>query len=90
VSFPPFARAVFIAFSSVATKFQLKCSGWNIMEDTGMEGRLSHLVEIKFVHCRPWASMATLADACTPMETAMAARDDATPATMADALCQYG
>ena len=60
------------------------------MEDAGVEGGLSHLAEIKFMHCRPWASATTLADACTLMETAMAAGDGATLATMADALWQYG
>jgi hypothetical protein len=59
-------------------------------EDAGMEGSLSHLAEIKFVHCRPWPSTATLADACTPTEMTMAAGDDATPADIADALWQYG
>jgi hypothetical protein len=60
------------------------------MEDAGMEGALSHPIEVKFVQFRPRALTANLAGACTPMETAMAVGDDATLATMADALWQYG
>jgi hypothetical protein len=59
------------------------------MEDTGMEGGLSHLIEVKFVQFRPRTLTINLAGACTPMETAMAVGDDATLATMADALWQY-